>query len=211
MTPSFARHGRPFRYPRGAVIFVQRDQATKLYLVVEGLVKLSIFTEQGEERIIEFIRPYRFLGAPDVFSGSHYGITATAYTEVTVTYFTPEQVRELLTSDQGFMSSLIHSLSQHARALGRQLIGDTFFPATGRVGFALLNLAVQIGTPADGEGITLPITQNELARYAGCNRITVTNALSELAAAGLISKKKGYLRVTDLPSLRQWLEEIARV
>lgn len=211
MLPSFAKLGRPFRYPRGAVIFVQRDQATKLYLILDGVVKLSIFTEQGDERIIEFIKPHRFLGAPDLFSGSLYGITATAYTDVLVTSFTAEQVKELLGKDQEFAIFLARSLSQHARALGRQLIGDTFFPAAGRVGFALLNLAVQIGTPSDGRGVSLPITQNELARYAGCNRVTVTKALAELATAGLVERRKGRLFLADPAALRRWLEQISRV
>jgi len=211
MPPLFTKLGRPFSYPRGSVIFVQRDQATKLYLILDGVVKLSIFTEQGEERIVEFIKPHRFLGAPDLFSGSLYGVTATAYTNVLVTSFTVEQVKELLGRDQEFAVCLARSLSQHARALGRQLIGDTFFPASGRVAFALLNLAVQIGTPLDGQGTALPITQNELARYAGCNRVTVTKALGQLAAAGLVAKRKGGLLLPDPAALRRWLEQMGRV
>lgn len=208
---ALAHLGRPFRYPRGAVIFVQRDQATKLYLILEGIVKLSIFTAQGDERIIEFIRPPRFLGAPDVFSGSLYGITATAYTNVLVASFGADQVRQLLGTNREFATCLALSLSQHARALGRQLVGDTFFPATGRIAFALLNLAIQIGVAADGGAIHLPITQQDLARYAGCNRVTVTKALAELAAAGLVERSKRHLFLPDPEALRRWLKEIQSV
>ncbi|MGB9887004.1 MAG: Crp/Fnr family transcriptional regulator [Moorellales bacterium] len=209
--PNFAHHGYAFRYPRGTVIFVQRDRASKLYLIMEGVVKLSIFSDQGQERIIEFIKPYRFLGAPDVFSGSLYGITAIAYTEVVVAGFTAQQVEELLSRDQEFAIYLAKSLSQHARALGRQLVGDSFYPAVGRVGFALLNLAVQIGADFNGQTISLPITQNELARYVGCNRVTVTKAIADLAEAGLVKKQKKHLLILDHVALRRWLEDMVRV
>ena len=203
--------GHSQHHPEGSVIFIQRDRATKLYLILDGIVKLSIFTAQGDERIIEFIKPERFLGAPDIFSGSLYGITATAYTGAIVASFTDDQAKKLLSDNQEFASLLTRSLSQHSRSLGRQLIGDSFFPATARVAFGLLNLVVQIGTPLNSEGIKISITQNEIAKYVGCNRITVTNALAELAAKELVIKRQKHLLIPNPPSLRSWVDSISSI
>jgi CRP-like cAMP-binding protein len=155
----------------------------------------------------------RFLGAADVISGSSYGITATAYTNVTVNSFTADQVNDLLGNDKDFSLCLAKSLSQHSRALGRQLIGESFFPAIGRVGFALQNLAVQIGIPCKNGSnkIELPITHNELASYVGCNRVTVTRALAALASAGLIEKGKKSLLINNYDRLSSWLSKLSRI
>ncbi|MBS4024881.1 MAG: Crp/Fnr family transcriptional regulator [Clostridia bacterium] len=116
-------------------------------------------------------------------------------------------------ADKDFSHCLAKSLSQHSRALGRQLIGESFFPAIGRVGFALQNLAVQIGIPYkdDSKGIELPITHNELASYVGCNRVTVTRALSDLASEGLIEKRKKSILINNYDLLSNWLNKLSCV
>lgn len=196
-------------YPKDKVLFVQRDEADKLFIIKEGVVKISIFTDQGEERIIEFLNAGRFLGAPDIFAGNTYGITATAFTNVLVATYTAKEVEKLLGTDQEFSIKLAKSISEHARALGKQLVGESFYSAIGQVGYSLQNLAIQIGTSVgDGGRFVLPITQTELAQYIGCNRITVTKALAKMVEEGLIEKKKKNIFIKDIKRLTKWLNEI---
>lgn len=196
-------------YSRGTVFFLQRDEADKLFLITEGIVKLSFYSVLGEERITEFIKAGRFLGAPDFFCKSTYGITATAHTDVQLTAFSKEQVKELLGKDQEFSFSLADSLSRELRALGRQLIGETFLPAIARIGLAIQNLREQIGIPvAKGQKVIIPITQSELAYYVGCNRITVTKALNQMTDEDLIEKKAKKIIIKDVEKLSVWLKKI---
>ncbi|MBS4026970.1 MAG: Crp/Fnr family transcriptional regulator [Clostridia bacterium] len=152
------------------------------------------------------------MGAPDFFCGSTYGITATAYTNVQMVAFSEEQVKELLGKDQEFSISLAHSLSQELRAIGKQLTGETFLPAIARIGLALQNLKVQIGTlVGDGQKIVIPITQSELAFFVGCNRVTVTKALNKMTDENLIEKKAKKIIIKDVDKLNNWLKKTIQI
>lgn len=202
---SFVDPKRVFRYPRGAIIFMQGDVATRFYLLMEGIVRLSICGGQGQERIIDFLSPVCFFGAPDVLSGSSYGVTATAYTEVVAASFSADQVPSLM-DNREFVQEMMRSLAEQTRSMGRRLVGDSFYSVSGKVAFALLNLGRLLGSGSNGEVVSLPITQNELARFAGCNRVTVTKVISHLASAGLIRRKKRRLFMCNQEGLRRWLE-----
>lgn len=208
----YAAKGNCKKYRKGTVFFVQRDEANNLFLIVDGIVKLSVYSVLGEERITEFIKAGRFLGAPDFFCRSPYGITATAHTDVQMVAFSEEEVKELLGKDQEFSYSLADSLSRELRAMGRQLIGETFLPAIARIGLALQNLRVQIGTPVgDGLRVIIPITQSELAFFVGCNRVTVTKALNQMTDENLIEKKAKQIIIKDVDKLSVWLKKIIAV
>lgn len=204
----YAVKGNLKNYRKGTVFFVQRDEASKLFLIVEGIVKLSVYSALGEERITEFIKEGRFLGAPDFCCGLPYGITATAYTNVQMVAFSEEQVKELLGKDQEFSIGLANSLSWELRAMGQQLIRETFLPAIARIGLALQKLRVQIGKPVgDGLKVIIPITQCELAFFVGCNRVTVTKALNQMTYENLIAKKAKQIIIIDVDKLSNWLKE----
>lgn len=198
-------------YRKGTIFFVQHDEADKLFLITEGIVKLSVYSTLGEERITEFIKAGRFLGAPDFFCKSTYGITATAHTNVQMVAFSREQVKELLGIDQEFSFSLAESLSRELRAMGKQLVGETFLPAIVRIGLALQNLRTQIGKPVGvGSEVLIPITQSELAFFVGCNRITVTKALNQMVDENLIEKKAKQIIIKDVDKLCNWLKKIVK-
>lgn len=207
----YIANGNCNNYRKGTVFFVQRDEANQLFLIVAGTVKLSIYSALGEERTTEFIKAGRFLGAPDFFSGSTYGITAAAYTNVQMVAFSEAQVKELLGQDQEFSFGLAESLSLELRAIGQQLIGETFLPAIARIGLALQKLRVQIGKPAGaGLSVSIPITQSELAFFVGCNRVTVTKALNQLTSELLIEKKAKQIIIKDVDKLSNWLKKIVQ-
>jgi len=198
-------------YHKGTVFFVQQDEANELLLITEGIVKLSFYSALGEERITEFIKAGRFLGAPDFFCKSTYGITATAHTDVHMVSFSEEEVKELLGKDQEFSFSLADSLSRELRAIGQQLIGETFLPAIARIGLALQNIKLQIGIPVgDGRRVIIPITQSELAFFVGCNRITVTKALNQMTSEDLIEKKAKQIIIKDVDKLSIWLKNLVK-
>lgn len=207
----YALEGNCKSYGKGTVFFIQRDEAKKLFLIIEGIVKLSIYSALGEERITEFIKEGRFLGAPDFFCGTTYGITAAAHTNVQMVAFSEEQVKELLGKDQQFSFSLADSLSWELRAMGQQLIGETFLPAIARIGLALQKLRVQIGTPVgEGSRVIIPMTQSELAFFVGCNRVTVTKALNQMTDGNLIEKKAKQIIIKDVDKLSAWLKKVVR-
>lgn len=208
----YADKGNLKNYGKGTVFFVQHDEANKLFLITEGIVKLSVYSALGEERITEFIKAGRFLGAPDFICGSTYGIAATAYTNVQMVAFSEEDVQELLGKDQEFSFALAYSLSRELRAIGKQLIGETFLPAIVRIGLALQNLRGQIGKPVgDGRSVIIPITQSELAFFVGCNRVTVTKALNQMTDENLIEKKAKQIIIKDIDQLSNWLKKIIQI
>ncbi|OGT91822.1 MAG: hypothetical protein A2514_06105 [Gammaproteobacteria bacterium RIFOXYD12_FULL_61_37] len=51
------RHSRIVSYAKGSHLFEQGDAATHFFYLVEGQVKLSIYSASGDEKVIEVIKP----------------------------------------------------------------------------------------------------------------------------------------------------------
>ena len=82
---------------------------------------------------------------------------------------------------------LMHSLASTIRLLSAQVDAMAFLRADERVERLLLRLADEDGT--------VRLTHEELASLSGLSRVTVTRALSRLAAEGKVRREYGAVRL----------------
>lgn len=192
--------GTCFRYPRNAIILVQGTRGHNLFYVREGLVKCSFLTAEGREKILQYAGRGEILGESGILNERGFGVTAMAVTPVEVITLTRERTLQLLRCSSSFAEFIIESLSVKLWTMGLQLFSDSFFDAGGRVAKALLTLSA---TGTDGKPM-VEITHQELSKYVGANRVTVTRLLRELENAGLVECARAHIRVRDREALKRW-------
>ena len=191
------------RYRRHEVIFHEGDPGDSLHIVVEGRVKITRESLEGEEAIVVTLGPGETFGELVLLDGAARSATATAMEPTeTVTLTRPNFVR-LVDSGGPFRWSLLGGVAHRIRRITDQLAEVHFLDIGGRLALTLTRLA-QEASPDQNTDVRIarPLTQTDLAAMVGGTRQRVNQILGELADEGLVTIDSGGIIVHDVTALR---------
>lgn len=193
-------------FRQGEKLLHRRGSPRTLHLVRSGLVKVSLYSQDGHEKIIGLWGPGSLVGTVWVPPGHApvRGITALT-ARVTTRSWDKQTLARLARSHPELVGVLVKFLSHKVAVLTAQIESLAFASAEQRICSCLLHLATAFGRPhQEGSAVTIPIamTQNDLASMAAVSRVTASKAWVHLRNLGIVSKVGQGLVVTDLEALR---------
>jgi CRP/FNR family transcriptional regulator len=189
---------------RSHVVFREGDTGDRLFVVLEGKVKISRAAADGRENLLAVLGASEMFGELSLFDPGPRTATVTTVTESTLASLDHDDLRPLLTERPGVAVQLLQALAQRLRRTNEAMADLVFTDVPGRVAKALLDLAEKFGTPeADGLRVRHDLTQEELAQLVGASRETVNKALSEFA-------HRGWLRIEGRSVLLLDADRLAR-
>jgi CRP/FNR family transcriptional regulator, cyclic AMP receptor protein len=170
---------------RGHVVFEEGDTGDRLFIVMDGKVKISRAASDGRENLLAVLGPGEMFGELSLFDPGPRTATATAITESTLASLDHDDLRPLLLAQPAVAAQLLRALAQRLRRTNEAMADLVFSDVPGRVAKALLDLAEKFGDrESDGIRVRHDLTQEELAQLVGASRETVNKALSEFANRG---------------------------
>jgi CRP-like cAMP-binding protein len=176
-------------FPRHSRLFHQGDPGTGLYVVVSGLVKVVVTSEDGEEMVLVTLGPGEALGELSIVDGGPRSASAEALEPTVALLITREVLIDLATRDRGLTEALLQALGGLLRRLTEQASDLVFLDLPGRVAKLLAGLAAERGSAtADGIELDATLTQTDLAGMVGASRQSVNQILQGFA-------RRGYLQV----------------
>lgn len=187
---------------KGEIIFTQDDPFDKVWYLQEGRVKVSVLRADGSEKTLLIMGPGSTIGEAAAFDCDPFRVTATALTKCTVYSFNCRELINMMRTRPDMALHFIQSLSKKIRFLAFQIEDLVFLDVAGRLAHVLLMLAADHGKVHDDKRIELRMTHQELANFAGSNRVTVTNALKFLASHGIIEAGRERILILDTERLR---------
>ncbi|MGH3349689.1 MAG: Crp/Fnr family transcriptional regulator [Nocardioides sp.] len=199
MTALFAMMGRT-RLKRGEVLFREGDAADRLYAVVDGKVKLSRASADGQDSVLAILGSGQVFGELSLFDPGQRSSTVTAVAdEVQLASLSHDDLLALLDGRPSVTRGLLALLSGRLRR-ANDVIGDLVFAdVPRRVAKALLNLADRFGESTDeGMYVRHDLTQEELAQLVGAARETVNKALADFVAKGWVKLESRAVIITDM-------------
>jgi CRP/FNR family transcriptional regulator len=189
---------------RGHVVFSEGDTGDRLFIVIEGKVKISRAANDGRENLLTVLGPGEMFGELSLFDPGSRTATATAVTESTLASLDHDDLRPLLLDQPAVAVQLLRALAQRLRRTNEAMADLVFSDVPGRVAKALLDLAEKFGDDeSDGVRVRHDLTQEELAQLVGASRETVNKALSDFA-------NRGWLRLEGRTVLLLDRERLAR-
>lgn len=186
------------RADAGTVLYRPGDPAG-LHLVVSGLARVAMTSEEGRQVTIRYARPGDVLGAPVAVSGG-VPVTVHAVTGITVARTPPDLLPTLARNDVRVALWLSEELACRVRGLLDELARNTFFPVRARVARHLLDLAT---SRQRGRELEVRVTQQELADAVGSVREVVTRVLAGLRQRGLLHTERDVIRIRDPHALAE--------
>jgi CRP/FNR family cyclic AMP-dependent transcriptional regulator len=194
--------GRPRRFRTGATLFHEGDHSDWIGLVIRGRVKVSCYGADGRERLVAVIGPGELLGELSAIDGEARSATATALEPLEVHVLTSDEFVALLEKNPDATLGILRSVIGRLRESDKRRMEFGALDTVGRVGRLIIDLADRYGEETNGViRIELPLSQEELAGWAGASREAVVKALRQLRDRGWIETARREIRVLDLPAL----------
>ncbi len=190
------------RVPRSGVIFSEGEPGDRMYVILDGKVKLGQTSPDGRESLLAVLGPGEVFGELSLFDPGPRTATATAVTDTIVVGLGHGDLRPWLTGRPEVAEALLQALAQRLRRTNEALADLVFSDVPGRVAKQLLELADKFGQPGpDGVLVHHDLTQEELAQLVGASRETVNKALADFTQRGWIEVDQRQVLLIDMERL----------
>ncbi|MDY2941042.1 MAG: Crp/Fnr family transcriptional regulator [Varibaculum sp.] len=172
---------------RGQVLFREGDPGDRLFVILEGKLKLVHASTDGRENLLSVLGPGEIVGELTLFDPGPRSTSATAVSPAKLVYLEHADLMKMLDENTELAKHMLKGLAKRLRRTNDALADLVFSDVPGRVAKALLDLAARFGTKTD-EGIHVAhdLTQEELAQLVGASRETVNKSLAEFVVRGWI-------------------------
>jgi len=201
---------RPKLAERGAILFLEGEPADALNLLAAGRIKVVRETDDGREVILRVIGPGEIFGCAGGWGEPIYPATAVALTASVVLQLPAQTFQALLETQPAFARAVVQELGARLREAEARIRELQTERVERRLARALLRLAQKAGvaTP-EGIEITLPLTRQDLAEFAGTTLSTASRTLSTWDRAGIIAARRARVIVRQPAGLQALAEAAA--
>jgi CRP/FNR family transcriptional regulator, cyclic AMP receptor protein len=189
----------------GEALFVAGDRGDGCYRVEQGLVKITVTSDRGEERIIALVGAGEIIGELSLIDHQPRSASAIALCDSTFRYITRQAFEGCTKDDPEIYKHLAALLAARLRETDEALAAQSFLSVRGCVARTLLELADYIGKDAGRGRIRLDqrISGKDLAAMAGVARENVSRVLSDLRKRGVIEQFSQSYVLNDIRALER--------
>ncbi len=177
------KYARIVSHQKGAIIFMQGEQASRFYILLEGWVKLFKGNADGQESILQVMRAGDALLETVIFNNAPFPLNAQAADHVTLLSIPASLVREQLQHNKDFAMSMLSTIAGRSQTLINQFEQLTLKTVTQRVGWFLLKLFLENGERT--KNLKLPYDKSLIAGYLGMQPETFSRTLQTLKEQGI--------------------------
>lgn len=192
------------RFRRDEVIFHEGDPGDSLHVVVEGRVKITRESAEGEEAIVVILGSGDSFGELVLLDGAPRSATATAMEPSETMTMSRATFVDLVEGGSPFRTQLLTGIARRIRRLTDQLAEVHFLDLAGRLALQLTRLAEE-SAPGETRDIRLSttLTQSDLASMVGGTRQRVNQIIGDFVDDGLVTQEGGHMVIRDLERLRR--------
>ena len=190
--------------PRGTEILRAGAAAEEVVLVLGGRVKLVAFGADRREVVLALRGPGELIGEMAALGAGRRTATGIAVDDVEVGFLPAQELVSFLREHPDAALVVIRMLVRRLAEATRDVVDLSTRDSVGRVARRLVELSSKHGVAAaGGTGVELSLTQDELARWTGATRETVSRALRLMRQLGWVSTDHRTITVLDSAALRE--------
>lgn len=205
---SILQSGRQKKAGSEEFFFMQDDPANAFYVLIQGKVRLSQFTSDGQQILLRIIVPITPFGAVALAENERYPVSAQAIEPATAIVWTKESLDRLLVKYPQLAINAVKILAEHVQEFQQRFTEIATQRVERRLARMILRLANQIGVKTErGVEVNLPLSRQDLAEMVGTTLYTVSRTLSQWETQGLIHSGRERLIILHPHGLVKIAEE----
>jgi CRP/FNR family transcriptional regulator, nitrogen oxide reductase regulator len=180
-----------------SVITHHGHPAEQLYLLSKGLVRYFFITDQGKKVLLRWIGPGDVFGGRAILSSpSNYLFSAESVSEISTFVWSRPAIRSLVTQHPLLLENALLTASDHVDWQLTSYLALANLTARQRVAQILITLARTVGQSVPG-GVSLRITNEELASAANVTSFTASRLVSQWQRERALVKRRGQVLVVS--------------
>jgi CRP/FNR family transcriptional regulator, nitrogen oxide reductase regulator len=192
----------PLSYPKhataGEFFFHEGDQADEFLVLMDGRVKLTQLTSDGEQIVLRLINPGEAFGGVGAFGDPTYPISAEAVETASALVWNSATMRQLLETQNQIALNALRFVANRYHDLQRRHRQAMTERVERRVARALLRLVHEAGRRVDkGVEIDFPISRQDIAEMTGTSLFTVSRLLSGWEERGIVKSGRQRIVLTN--------------
>jgi CRP-like cAMP-binding protein len=182
------------RLAAGKILFRAGASDDGCYRVEDGLLKVTIVSGHGAERILAFLGHGAIVGELSIIDGQPRSATVVAVSDTALNFLSRTDFEAFAEKHPEVYKSLVRLLAQRLRETDAVVAASSFLSLKGRVARTMLELAQHFGQEVAPGRIIIhqKIGQNDLAAMAGIARENVTRVLNDWQRHKIVSRLSGY-------------------
>ncbi len=196
------KHGEIRSWKKESIIFHEHDEATGLYIVIDGVIKLTQYTYDGREVILHLAEPYSIVAEAAVFLG-HFPASAVTVTDATLIFIRKEKMFVLMDKYPVFLRRIFDAMAVWLKRLVGKINQLTMNDANARVATYLLNLQKEQefdGTVSVNQ-MRLPVKKGELAVMLNMNQSSLSRVFRKFQDDKVIDVRGRDILLNDVKLL----------
>lgn len=186
---------------KGEFLWHPNEMHARLYLIKSGLMKISVWADDCQERTLLFYTSGSFFGLHNFTESKTTYSAAAAMLPTTLYSADSSRVHELILRTPRMTRALTDYLVHHIYAEAQEIIDFSSANTDEKLASLLVVLADKYMA---GGKMLVPLKNDELAMMVGACRNSVYNALSIFEKRKLVKKSRGRIEIVDLDRLRNF-------
>jgi CRP/FNR family cyclic AMP-dependent transcriptional regulator len=190
-------------FPVQSALMFEGEPDTRVMLLLSGRVKVTRVDQDGREVLLSIRDPGDVLGELAVIDREPRVASVQALEDVDVSIVPAETFRSYLETTPRVAVALLEVVGRRFREATVKRAQFTASDTMGRLAARITELAERYGERSDdGVHIDSPLSQEELAQWAGASRAGVAQALQAFRELGWVQTGRRELIVRDPDALR---------
>jgi len=196
---------------KGDHIYMQDDDADKIFFINEGRVKIGTYGEEGKEITKAILGPGEVFGELSLIGEERRRDFAVCMEETSLCVITTKEMKELMRDHSSLNIFMMKIMGSRVLEMENRLESLVFKDSRTRIIEFLLNLADKNGQRVGYETLVRKfMTHQEIANLTATSRQTVTTLLNDLRNRNLLTFDRRRLLIRDLEALKAEKEMISQ-
>ncbi len=199
---------RPVRLAPDQTLLIAGDPGDGCYVLDEGLLKVTMVSPGGSERILAILGAGTVVGELSMIDGGPRSSSVSAVRPSELRFISRTDFHAFAERTPVVYRHIMTMLAARLRDTNDIVAAASFLPLKGRVARALISLADAFGHEVGGGRIVIRqrVSQSDVAAMAGIARENVSRILNEWMREKLISRVSSYYCLENRLAVQQQAE-----
>jgi CRP/FNR family transcriptional regulator, cyclic AMP receptor protein len=201
-------NAKPVKLAANEILFLAGDPGDGCFRLNEGLLKVSMVSPTGAERILAILGPGSIVGDMAMIDGRPRSASVSALRDCKLSFVSRSAFEAVAGKNPEIYKHLLSLLAARLRDTDQVVAAGTFLPVKGRVARALLDLAKAFGNEVGAGRVVIrqKLSQSDVAAMAGIARENVSRILNEWMRLKLVTRLSGYYCIENKAKLEKELK-----